>query len=54
MCGTGERNERRWNDDVVEALPGAAVEGAPLGKAATASGTTPHYARCAMSAKHDA
>ena len=36
------------------AASGAAVEGAPLGKAATATGTTPHYARCAMSAKHDA
>lgn len=35
-------------------VSGAAVEGAPLGKAATATATTPHYARCAMSAKHDA
>jgi hypothetical protein len=35
-------------------VPGAAVEGGPLGKEATATGTTPHYARCAMSAKHDA
>jgi hypothetical protein len=35
-CGSGEERS-------AGAASGAAVEGAPLGKAATATGTTPHY-----------
>ncbi len=37
--GTSGEEERRS----AGAASGAAVEGAPLGRAATASGTTPHY-----------
>mgnify|MGYP007122435015 CR=1 FL=1 len=37
-CVGGEEERRS-----AEAAPGAAVGGAPLGKATTASGTTPHY-----------